>query len=295
MRYNLDSSFSEIMSDPSFGSFGRLIFPVHGAYLQGSTLRDLQMTFYNCINPEKSVEVVNYFKTVADRGDTLFYDMYSDAEKAIDPEKKDTGLFFFKGKAGAPFAVCCAGGGFEFVGAIHGSFPLSLEISKAGYNVFAIIYRPDPVRACEDLARAIEFIFRHAEELEVSTEGYSIWGESAGARMAACLGSYGTENYGVRRLPRPTAVIMQYTGHREFTNDDPATYANAGEDDIWHLDNAMRERYRAMKAAGIPVELKVYPGLPHGYALGAGTVAEGWHEEAIAFWEAHRSKNVGKN
>lgn len=288
MRYNLASSFSEIMNDPSFGSFGRLIFPVHKGYLQGTTLQDLQMTFYNCIQPEKSVEVVNYFKSVADCGNTLFYDIYSDEEKAADPEKKDTGLFFFKGKPGAPFAVCCAGGGFEFVGAIHGSFPLSLEISKKGYNVFALIYRPDANRSCEDLARAIELIFSHAAELKVSTEGYSIWGESAGARMAACLGSYGTEKFGGKKLPRPATVIMQYTGYRDFTDDDPATYANAGEDDIWHLDDVMRERYQAMKAAGIPVELKIYAGLPHGYALGAGTVAEGWHEEAIAFWEAHR-------
>jgi acetyl esterase/lipase len=57
---------------------------------------------------------------------------------------------------------------------------------------------------------------------------------------------------------------------------------------LWHLDKAMEKRYEAMKAAGIPVELKIYEGLPHGYALGTGTVAEGWHEEAVAFWEKHR-------
>jgi acetyl esterase/lipase len=50
----------------------------------------------------------------------------------------------------------------------------------------------------------------------------------------------------------------------------------------------MEKRYEAMKAAGIPVELKIYEGLPHGYALGTGTVAEGWHEEAVALWEKHR-------
>ena len=48
----------------------------------------------------------------------------------------------------------------------------------------------------------------HAKELEVSTDGYSLWGGSAGARMAANLGSYGSAAYGGDDLPRPAAVIM---------------------------------------------------------------------------------------
>lgn len=292
MVYTLNSTFSEIVSDPSFGSFGRLIFPVHGNHLSGSTLENLHLTFYSDgdqnIVPEKSVEVVNFLKASADGGNTVFYDIYTADEKAADPEKNDTGLFFFRGEPGSPFAVVCAGGGFQFVGAIHGSFPLALELAKKGYNAFAIIYRPDERKASENLARAIAFIFGHADELNVCTKGYSLWGESAGARMAANLGSYGTEGYGEAKLPKAAAIVMQYTGHQDFTKDDPPTYANAGRKDLWHLDRAMEARYQAMKAAGIPVELKIYESLPHGYALGVGTEAEGWHEEAIAFWEAHR-------
>lgn len=291
MAFTVNSTFSEITSDPSFAGFGRLIFPVHRQHLFGSTLGDLGMTFYTAegtIVPEKNVEVVNWLKDSADAGNTIFYDIYTDEEKAIDPEKADTGLFFFRGEPGKPFAVTCAGGGFQFVGAIHSSFPLSVELTKKGYNVFALIYRADADKACEDLARAIAFIFDHADALQVDTQGYSLWGESAGARMVAFLGSYGTEGYGEKPLPRAAAVMMQYTGHQDFTLDDPPTYMNAGSRDLWHLDKAMEKRYEAMKAAGIPVELKIYEGLPHGYALGTGTVAEGWHEEAVAFWEKHR-------
>ena len=122
----------------------------------------------------------------------------------------------------------------------------------------------------------------------MDTKGYSIWGESAGARMAAYLGSYGTEGFGCRKLPRAAAIIMQYTGHSEFTLNDPPTYSNAGGNDIWHLDLAMEARYHAMKEVGIPVEFKRFEGLPHGYGLGRGTVAEGWENDAVAFWEAHK-------
>ena len=285
MSYDYSSTFAEVMSDPSFGNYGRLIFPVHEGYLYGSNLKDMDLHFYNHICPDDTVDVVNYLKVTADSGKTLFYDIYTDEEKAADPEKKDTGLFYFRGEPGKPFAVICAGGGFEFVGAIHGGFPIALRVAEEGYNCFALIYRPDAQKSCEDLARAIEFIFDHSEELEVDTRNYSVWGESAGARMAAHIGSYGTKGFGGRELPRPAAVIMQYTGHRDFTKNDPPTYANAGSNDIWHLDRAMVERQKDMQAAGLISELTVYEGLPHGYALGAGTIAEGWHKEAVAFWE----------
>ena len=105
---------------------------------------------------------------------------------------------------------CNAGGGFAYVGAMQDSFPHALELSKQGYNAFALIYRPGDQTACEDLARAISFIFENAEELEVDTDCYSLWDGSAGARMAAWLGSYGPAAFGGDDLPQPGAVIMQY-------------------------------------------------------------------------------------
>ena len=85
----------------------------------------------------------------------------TEEEKAEDPDKEDTGLFFFKGDPGANFAVCNAGGGFAYVGAMQDSCPHALEISKRGYNAFALIYRPGAQTACEDLARAVSFWEKH--------------------------------------------------------------------------------------------------------------------------------------
>lgn len=177
------------------------------------------------------MEIANYLKDQASAGETVFYDIYTEAEKAADPAKEDTGLFFFRGNSGEKFAICNAGGGFAYVGAMQDSFPHALELSKNGYNAFALIYRSGAQTACEDLARAISFVFEHAEELEVETEGYSLWGGSAGARMAAWLGSYGPVAFDGDNLPRPGAVIMQYTGHSEYTENDLPTYACIGKND----------------------------------------------------------------
>ena len=284
--FTTSTPIQDVMDAPVFAGYGWLLFPVDDWYMSGCTLGDLQLTWYNNIDPEETVEIVNTLWQRANAGETVFYDIYTDEEKATDPEKEDTGLFFFKGKPGARFAVCNAGGGFAYVGAMQDSFPHALELSKRGYNAFALIYRPGAQTACEDLARAISFIFEHAEELEVNTDCYSLWGGSAGGRMAAWLGSYGPAAFGGDELPRPGAVLMQYTGHSDYTENDPPTFACVGERDGIANWRTMQRRIEALDALGIPTEFHHYPDLPHGFGLGTGTVAEGWLDEAAQFWEA---------
>lgn len=283
--FDRDTPIQTVIDDPAFGDYGRLLFPVDTGYFSGDTLGNLRLTWYSHIDPDETVEIVNTLRNRALNGETVFYDIYTEAEKAADPDKRNTGLFFFKGTPGAKFAVCNAGGGFAYVGAMHDSFPHALELSKKGYNAFALIYRPGAQTACEDLARAIRFIFENAEMLEVDTKDYSLWGGSAGGRMAAWVGSYGTAAFGKTDLPRPAAVILQYTGYSEYSELDPPTYACVGDSDgiaSWRL---MQQRLELLSELGTSTEFHVYPGLGHGFGLGTGTVAEGWLNDAAAFWE----------
>lgn len=283
--YTQDTRIEDVIHDSVFGDYGRLIFPVNTGYYSGDTLGELRLTWYSNIDPDKTVEIANYMREHAGAGETVFYDIYTEEEKADDPAKENTGLFFFKGAPGEKFAVCNAGGGFAYVGAMHDSFPHALELSKKGYNAFALIYRPGAQTACEDLARAISFIFAHAEELEVDTACYSLWGGSAGARMAAYLGTYGTAAFGGDELPGPGAVVMQYTGHSEYSENDPPTYACVGENDGIAKWRTMENRLAHLNSLGIDTEFHAYPGLSHGFGLGTGTAAEGWVDDAVAFWE----------
>jgi acetyl esterase/lipase len=278
------SNITEVMTYPAFGNYGHLLFPVNTSYWSGQTLEDLRLTWYSNIDPDKTVEIVNYFKEKADDGETVFYDIYTDSEKTQDPRKRNTGLFFFKGRPGSRFAICNAGGGFAYVGAMHDSFPHALELSKLGYNAFALIYRPGAQTAFEDLARAISFVFSHADELGVSTDCYSLWGGSAGARMAAWVGGYGPAYFGGDDLPKAGTVVMQYTGLSDYSRNDPPTYVCVGDSDGIADWRTMKSRSDGMVRIGIPTEFHVYPGLPHGFGLGTGTVAEGWINDAINFW-----------
>lgn len=176
--YTLTTKLTDVMNDPVFGDYGRLIFPVDRPISDDLELQDVAdiLIWYNNVNPERTVEIANYMRDRAASGEQIFYDIYTDAEKAEDPAKENTGLFFFRGDSGAETAIINAGGGFEYVAAMHDSFPHALELSERGYNAFALIYRPGSDTACEDLARAIAFLHDNAEELQISMENYSLWG-----------------------------------------------------------------------------------------------------------------------
>ncbi|WP_024345345.1 alpha/beta hydrolase [Lacrimispora indolis] len=277
----------DVIGNQVFGDYGRLIFPVDRTIDDSLTLENVGniLTWYHYINQDKTVEIVNYLGEQAEAGNPVFYDIYTEEEKSEDPWKEDTGLFFFRGEPNEKTAICNAGGGFAYVGAMQDSFPHALELSKKGYNAFALIYRPDAQTACADLARAIAFIHEHAEELQVDVTDYSLWGGSAGARMAAWLGSYGTESFGEEAYPRPAAVIMQYTGLSEVTGNEPPTYNCVGTKDGIASYRTMEERIRRIKNQGTDAEIEVFAGLPHGFGIGEGTAAEGWIDNAAAFWE----------
>lgn len=288
VHYTGDSLISEVIADSAFGGYGRLLFPVETGYYSGDRLNNLSLTWYWKMDPEETVEIVNTLRSRASAGESVFFDIYSDAEKAETPDKEDTGLFFFRGNPGAKTAICNAGGGFAFVGAMQDSFPHALELSKMGYNAFALIYRPGWDTAMEDLGRALSFLYDHADELQIDMENYSLWGGSAGARMASTLGNSEYLRYftGRKDISQAAAVIMQYTSHRETSKNDAPTYACVGTRDGIANWRTMQSRLNTLSASyGIPTEFHSYEGLGHGFGLGTGTVAEGWINDAVVFWE----------
>lgn len=277
------------MNDPAFKGKGRLLFPVDQGYMRGDTLGTIDLAWYSFIDPNETVAVMNALHEEAQEGVPVILDIYTEEEMARDPSKMNTWLIFFKGKEGARTAICNAGGGFAYVGAVHDSFPVSYELSKLGYNAFALIYRPGAQTACEDLSRAIAYLFEHANELQINMNDYSLWGGSAGARMAAWVGTYGTQAFGERAYPKPAAVIMEYTGLSEVTGEEPPTYNVVGTSDGIANWRVMSNRIERIKANGTDAEIEVFNGLPHGFGLGTGTVAEGWLNRAITFWHRQMS------
>lgn len=290
---NSDMLIADVVNHPLLKDYGRFLFPItFNTPRSSDTLADVPdlLTWYSHVDTATTVDVIGNLLQRRANGETVFYSIYIETEKAADPRLEDTGLLIFPAQ-GAPegtrthMAVCSAGGGFAYVASIHDSMPHALWLSRHGYTAFTLQYRPDIRSGCEDLARAISFIHAHADELGVDPEYYSLWGGSAGARLAASLGSYGPTRFGGDDVPGPGAVIMQYTGHSDLSGAEPATYACVGKADRISSWRTMQTRTDAIAAAGTPSEFHAYDGLPHGFGLGIGTVAEGWIEDAAAFWQ----------
>jgi acetyl esterase/lipase len=144
--------------------------------------------------------------------------------------------------------------------------------------------------ATQDLAAAITFVLRTADALGVSTRGYSLWGSSAGARMAASIGSHGVARFAGEELPKPAAVVMAYTAHADLSSDEPPTFAVVGDQDGISPPAAMERRVGALRRSGTEVEYRKFPGVGHGFGPGIGTSAEGWVDEAIRFWRRHQPR-----
>jgi len=288
----VDDTVGDVLRHPAFAGFGRLLLPWDDRRADTAMrVREIGslLPYHTHVNPAVVVSALNRMIDEAAAGRTVFLDFYTDAEKATEPSRRNTGLFFFRGKPNAPFAVIAPGGGFAYVGSVHEGFPYAEEISRRGLNAFVLKYRAGQGGriATEDLAAALTFIFRNADSLGVTTADYSLWGSSAGARMAASVGSHGAARFGGASLTRPSAVVLLYTGHSDLAPPEPPTFVAVGETDGIAPPAVMERRVAALRRAGTEVEYHTYPGVGHGFGLGVGTSAASWIADALRFWAKH--------
>jgi len=283
-----ENSIRDIFNHPAFSGYADHLLPWEdNSRYMTTSLRQVGslMPYHSNVKPQVVVDALNYMIDLVDDRKTVFYDLYSEQQKKADPAKAHTGLFFFKGKRGAPFAVVCPGGGFSYVGSLHEGFPLAVQMNKRGYNIFVIKYRVNGGVATQDLAAALTYIFEHAATFEVDKKNYSLWGGSAGARMVGDIALSGVKRYGGKNLPTPSAAVIAYTGHSTYSSDFPPTFLTVSADD--HIANVSVVERRAdnLKKAGVKVEYRRYEHAGHGFGTGVGTDAEGWIDHAMDFWE----------
>ncbi len=294
-------SFNYISQHPAFEGFGNYVVPCEGS-LGCAVLTPLQIKrsigyLSKSWDVETIVNSINFLIDEVNAGKTIYYDFYSAEEIASDPSKDDTGLFFIEGGPGAPFALVLAGGGFTSVAMIQESYPIGLALHEQGYNVFLLRYRigtqegdtdfPEIIRrANHDTAAALSYIFDNADRFNVSTEGYSVWGFSAGGTLTLLWGSETESGYANFDLPAPTALIMGYPAASLATAEVqiPVFIASCKDDT---LTPSIEEYVAALEAAGTEVEFHVYETCGHGFGVGVGTDAEGWINFAIDFWNQY--------
>ena len=168
-RVHLDarSTLRDLLRHPAFAGFAHLILPWDDrAYDEQMPLTRIGslLPYHTHVDPETVATGLNRMIDDAASGKTVFYRFYSDAQTQQQPAKSKTGLFFFRGRPGAPFAVIAPGGGFSYVASVHEGFPYAVAISSKGYNAFVLKYRAGHggTVATQDLAAAVSYILENA-------------------------------------------------------------------------------------------------------------------------------------
>ena len=136
-----NDSLEHVVNHPAFKGFGRFLLPrEHDRNGYDRPLYDVRsvLPYHGHVDPDVIVGAINHMIDEVNRGKTIFYDFYTERQKQENPIRESTGLFFFKGKPGAPFAILCPGGGFTYVGSLHEGFPHAVELCKKGYNTFVL-------------------------------------------------------------------------------------------------------------------------------------------------------------
>lgn len=176
-----DSTIRDVLAQPVFQGFAERLLPWDDGReppnLPLDRVAEL-MPYHSHIHPAEIVETLNHMAAQRARGEAVFYEIYTEADKRRDPGKRHTGIFMFKGRDNAPFAMIAPGGGFAYVGSLHEGFPIAKRVAAQGHNTFVVKYRASAggQAATQDMARALAFVRENAAALKVNPNGYSVWG-----------------------------------------------------------------------------------------------------------------------
>lgn len=213
----------------------------------------------------------------------------------------------------APAVLVFPGGGYQYLAVDIEGTEVCRWLTDAGLACGLVTYRvPQPSDATrhllplQDAQRAIRLVRRHARAWGVDPERVGVLGFSAGAHLAAVLSAHAAGRTYTRvdeadaERSRPDFALLLYPAYLAGEGGDalvsaevrptpgmPPTFLVQTADDPVGAENSLRYAL-ALREAGVPVELHLYPQGGHGYGLrsAVGEVAAAWPRLALRWLSA---------
>lgn len=264
---------------------------------------------------------MDYLTDCYRQGRQVTYKVYMAEEIAAEANRNEVELYYFPSHTEkTKYVVVMSGNVLNKTSNLSEGYATAWQLHELGYTVFVLRYRVFQKASnnapLDDLGNAIRYITDHAAEFGVQTEDYALLGYSSGGHLAGLFGSeeHGYRNYGV---PKPGALLLGYPINDFFeykpiyhmmmdpwvlqdryyewtisgavTDDYPPVYHWYGMDDyvfplLWYP--AQRPALtRTLKEHHIPYKEVIYRRATHGVGTGSNTDADGWINDAVAFWE----------
>ena len=256
-------------------------------------------------------------------GVQVTHSFYTDAEKAADRTKNNTGLFYFPAKAeNAKFALILAGSGANESAELEEGACTAWQLHELGYAVFVLRYRSflnaSDNAPVYDIGNALKYLYENADQFSVQRDNYAVMGFSSGGHIVGLIGS-DNEQFGYKAfgIPQPAALLLGYpindffevkpvyhiimdplevgwryywTNISDVVNENyTPTFFFYGKNDVYMkrmgycLQGPLLEK--TLKEKGATYECHVYEDAPHAIGPGRHTDADGWIKLATEFWE----------
>lgn len=209
-----------------------------------------------------------------------------------------------------PMILICPGGGYERLSYREGE-PVAVQFLNQGYHACVLRYSVAPSRhpaPLLEIAGAMKVIHDNAADWQVDTDKIILTGFSAGAHLAATLGVFWNRERLCEALHvtafqlKPAGMILCYpvitsekglshegsfenllgerfselaeelSVEKRVTKDTPPCFIwHTLDDDTVPVENSFL-MVSALKRAGVPAELHVFPKGEHGLSLAGETV-----------------------
>ncbi len=197
-------------------------------------------------------------------------------------------LALFKAKSvngPAPAVVVCPGGAYSILAYNLEGTEVARWLNSIGVTAVVLKYRVPDNRAgaLQDVQRAMRLVRHHASAWNIDPKRVGVLGFSAGGHLAArastafAASSYTAVDQADQLDCRPDFTILVYAAylsHDDYriaddvavTRKTPPAFVVAAQDDVRNVDSSLAY-YLAMKKAGVPTELHLFPSGGHGFGL----------------------------
>ena len=317
------TTMKELRENPSIKGSG--FYTYCNEWIEGSTKYDNTPIkgYVSWAASEDAAEGMNLVIENYNKGVQITWQVYTPEEIEADPALGMVQLFYFPAKTeNAKYVIVVPGNGGNTTAELNEGASIANQLHDLGYAVFVLRYRSflnaSDNAPLYDIANAVKYLTKNAEQFGVQRENYALMGFSSGGHIVGLIGS-DNERFGYKAfgIPQPAALLLGYPindfyevkplyhiaidpliiGWRYYwTNISDVVNKNYTSTFFWYGKNDYYMECmnyekqgplleKTLKESGATYQCVVYEDAPHAIGPGRHTDADGWIKLAAEFWE----------
>ena len=317
------TTMKELRENPSIKGSG--FYTYCNEWIEGSTKYDNTPIkgYVSWAASEDAAEGMNLVIENYNKGVQVTWQVYTPEEIEADPALGMVQLIYFPAKTeNAKYVVVVPGNGGNTTAELNEGASIANQLHDLGYAVFVLRYRSflnaSDNAPLYDIANAVKYLTKNAEQFGVQRENYALMGFSSGGHIVGLIGS-DNERFGYKAfgIPQPAALLLGYPindfyevkplyhiaidpliiGWRYYwTNISDVVNKNYTPTFFWYGKNDYYMECmnyekqgplleKTLKESGATYQCVVYEDAPHAIGPGRHTDADGWIKLATEFWE----------